>query len=282
MFLLVLFAYHETPVAKQNLQYFQARGLLPPDSGRHVFVLNGAHTVDVDTLAAQGNVAVVERENRCFDFGAWGVGLGAADDAFGGGDAAYTHVVFMNASVRGPFLSSFEVRPWWAVFADQLGGPGNVGLVGTSLNCWSSLQESHLQSMFLVFSAASLRDVVLPSGALDCKADHDAAVFGGEIPLSRAFLDAGYSLKTQLRAFDRLLPFPGVVTPAAARAEGPEGARLYELCVGLLQTNGHGGDLLYPGEYGGTDVHPLEVVFAKTGRGVSAAALDAYTRWAVD
>ena len=70
------------------------------------------------------------------------------------------------------------------------------------------------------------------------------------------------------------------MTPAASRAEGPEGQRLYELCLGLLGRNAHAGDLQYPGEYGGADVHPLEVVFAKTGRGVSAPALDAYAAWA--
>ena len=54
---------------------------------------------------------------------------------------------------------------------------------------------------------------------------------------------------------------------------------LYAACLGLLERNAHGGDLQYPGEYGGADVHPLEVVFAKTGRGVARATLDAYARW---
>ena len=47
----------------------------------------------------------------------------------------------------------------------------------------------------------------------------------------------------------------------------------------LLESNDHAGDLQYPGEYGGSDIHPLEVVFAKTGRGVAANALRAYDDW---
>jgi len=47
----------------------------------------------------------------------------------------------------------------------------------------------------------------------------------------------------------------------------------------LLESNAHAGDLQYPGEYGGSDIHPLEVVFAKTGRGVAADALRAYDDW---
>ena len=64
---------------------------------------------------SSSNVAVVERENTCFDFGAWGVGLRTAKRAFGQAERAnaaadaeawalerYTHFVLMNASVRGP------------------------------------------------------------------------------------------------------------------------------------------------------------------------------------
>ncbi len=47
----------------------------------------------------------------------------------------------------------------------------------------------------------------------------------------------------------------------------------------LLESNAHAGDLQYPGEYGSTDIHPHEVVFAKTGRGVAADALAAYDAW---
>lgn len=278
-FLLVLFAYHETELARTNLLHFVEHGSLAPSVGEHVYVLNGAHSLSGDAFGSGQNVLVVERENACFDFGAWAVGLEFASERFGR-LARYSHFVLMNASVRGPFLPLFEARPWWQVFTDQLGGPHNVGLVGTSLNCWVSLAETHLQSMFLVTHYRGLQDVVLPSGVLDCKQDHTAAVFDGEIPLSRAFLDAGFSLKTQLLAFHRLLPAPGVVTPAAARNEGDQGARLFDICLRLLEHNDHSGDLQYPAEYGGADIHPLEVVFPKAGRGVSQAALDAYGRFA--
>ena len=92
-------------------------------------------------------------------------------------------------------------------------------------------------------------------------------------------LERGYALRTQLLAFRGLADGPGVVTPAAASGRGASGEALYAACLNLLETNAHAGDALYPGEYGGADVAPLEVVFAKTGRGVAAAALDAYGEW---
>jgi len=42
-------------------------------------VANGCHSVDFPTDRA--NLLVVERRNACFDFGAWGAGLRAADAA---------------------------------------------------------------------------------------------------------------------------------------------------------------------------------------------------------
>ena len=134
-------------------------------------------------------------------------------------------MVLMNASVRGPYLPSYETRSWWQVFGDQLGGAENIGLVGTSLNCWASLSETHLQSMFLMFGYDRLADVVEPRQLLSSKQDHTDAVYRGEIPFSRAFLEMGYALKTQLMAFRAI---DGVVTPAAARNE--DGGVLYGIC----------------------------------------------------
>mmetsp|Transcript_18584 Transcript_18584/g.57131 ORF Transcript_18584/g.57131 Transcript_18584/m.57131 type:complete len:400 (+) Transcript_18584:34-1233(+) len=275
---LVLYAYHESPSARENVLFFLRRGLLPAESGDHVFVLQGAHTLEA-ALFDRSNVAVLERENRCFDFGAWAAGLATVSKT-------YEVYVLMNASVRGPFLPSYERRPWWDVFADELGGPQNVGLVGTSLNCWTSLEDTHLQSMFLVTHRRGLellaRDDDASSLLGGCAASHEEAVFEHEIPTSQAFLRQNYSLKTTLTAFARTLPEEGgVVTPAAVFPPYDAAARtrLKELCLAARQGNAHAGDPYYPGEYGGGDVHPFEAVFFKANRAVAASDLDRYTRW---
>lgn len=284
IFVLVLYAYHETAISRQNLEFFASRGLLPESAGDHVFVLNGAHSLHLSlTFAGRRNVMIVERENECYDFGAWEIGMARASKSDTSQLAhKYTHVVLMNSSVRGPFRPLYESRPWWHIFIDQLGGPYNVGLVGTSLNCWTSLHETHLQSMFLVTHAEGAVRVLLdgPNRPLRCMKSHTVAVHEGEIRTSQAYLAKNYSLRTQLVAFERTLPAPGLVTPAAARGAGDEGARLYDICLELLRDNRHAGDLYYPGEYGGIDISALETVFIKhSGRGVSERQVDTLSRW---
>ena len=261
---LIIYAYHETLESRGNVEYF-LRHLMPKERGDHVFVVNGKHSV-----IFPDHVEVVERENRCYDFGAWGIGLSKKRN--------YTHYIFLNGSVRGPFLPLFERRQWWDVLLDELGGPSNVGLVGTSLNCWSSLEETHLQSMVLATHRRGL-DLLLKHDLLACRGSHSEAVFESEIPTSQTFLKANFSLKTMLTAFASTLPPRGVITPDVLRDGSPARSRLLELCLDARVQNHHGGDPYYPSEYGGIDLSPLETIFFKTNRNVAPGHLDTYTRW---
>mmetsp|Transcript_15376 Transcript_15376/g.18871 ORF Transcript_15376/g.18871 Transcript_15376/m.18871 type:complete len:226 (+) Transcript_15376:68-745(+) len=212
------------------------------------------------------------------DFGAWGIAIRSLDNI-----QKYSHIILMNSSIRGPFLPLYETEKWWHVFIKHLGGSYNVGLVGTSLNCWTSLSETHLQSMLLVTTQNLFKRILLDErpDLLDCKRTHSDAVFSGEIPLSQAFLHRNFSLKTMLLAFQSTIPSGGIITPIATqRSDHPAGVALYSICYNLLQSNSHAGDLYYPHEYGSSDIHPLETIFFKTSRQVAPSFLSAYTQWA--
>ncbi|KAJ1456173.1 hypothetical protein M885DRAFT_184565 [Pelagophyceae sp. CCMP2097] len=256
LFVLVLYAYHENADSRENIEYFAKHGLSHEFNGAHnVFVLNGPHTIQAHTATWRSlpHVAVLERSNTCYDFGAWGVGVEVAREKW---KAKYTHYIILNASVRGPFLPLYARGDWWRVFVDQLGGASNVGLVGTTLNCWSSLAETHLQSMLLATHAAGFEQVM--NWFLTCQESQTEAVSSGEIALSRAFLSHGFALQTLSLAFEDTIPrgnrrrpcdgkrleqtssskctrVGGIVTPAAALGGGGFAEkRLYDLCVRLL------------------------------------------------
>ena len=103
---LVVYAYSQHSAdAAANARYFLRFGVdaASPDA---VFVLvaNGCHSLD---WPAGDNIIVVERENACFDFGAWSAGLRAARAR----GVLFEYAIFLNASVRGPFLPAYEARP---------------------------------------------------------------------------------------------------------------------------------------------------------------------------
>ena len=283
---LVVYAYHETPSARANLRFFLKHGLLPRAQADTVVVTHGCHTVDFPE-----GVAVVEDPNVGHDMGAYrcvfAVGPSpshvpshrqqptnppnpfhrAGLEAKWAAGKSYSHYVLLNDSVRGPFLPSWHDGGWLAVFTRQLGG--RTRLVGTTINCGSA--GAHLQSMFLVAGMSVPRCCVMCASPLTTcftdaqgmaliaphvapSASRFAATWGAEVAITRAVIDAGMRVRSQLLGFSG----GGHATAEAA-------------CAELRGSSAHDGDVLWPGEYGaeGIDVSPLEVVFFKTNRGVS-------------
>ena len=334
------YAYSETSAeARDNFRYF-LRFALPADYGARrapaassadddrdgfgaagdgddadfVILLNGCHSIDVRAhpAVARGAAAaadararrfvrVIERENECFDFGTWGIGLRAAGvdvDALAAaagaardGDAAaalapYEAYVLINSSVRGPFVPAYVParlrRAWWRLFTAQLGGaaagaPGapTVGLVGTTVHCYAALGPGalHLQSMFVALDRAALAAAAAPLLA-PCVRSKDDAIYGGELPLSQRALAAGRALRHQMLA----LGAPAAATAGAAGANASAHAiadatapALRRACARVAaDTALELGDPYYPREPAEAArpavplVHPLELVFYKT------------------
>jgi hypothetical protein len=253
---LVLYAYHETPAGKKNLEFFLRHGLLHRSEAQYVFICNGAHTIDFPKLS---HVTVLTRENTCFDFGAWDVGLRSVDTN------QFKYFVFINASVRGPFLPAWaRWLTWLEVFTRLI--TTEIKLVGTTGNCLTNghpippapgtVRLYHLQSMFLVTDAAGL-PVIRPF--LKCyKSMGDAALLG-ELQLTRAFSNAGFATRSLLLHDDAVIGFPE---------------------EGCDHQNVWGG----PGQYYGLPApHPLELIFYKYKEGETAYSVgqyvEKYTEW---
>ena len=268
---LVIYAYSQhSAEAFDNVRYFLRFGVVEDPAVFYVFVVNGCHTVDFQAAAEKANVAVVERDNTCFDFGAWGVGFEAAAAR----GVAFDAVIVLNASVRGPFLPAYEARRWWRVFGDRLAN--GVGVAGTSLNCMDlgagDARGAHLQSMLLAFRRDLLETALGPLFAA-CPETKAGAIYDGELPLSRATLARGLALDTLLLAHG---PGGGVIfsTPPDAVAEA---------CDAIADASELGlGDVYFPAPGADApDVSPLEVVFFKTARSkANRGALERLATWA--
>ena len=77
------------------------------------------------------NVRVVRHPNECFDWGTfgWVVNSGLVDTA------PYKYFIFLNSSVRGPFLPPYWPAGvhWSRILSERL--RGEVKLVGSTISC---------------------------------------------------------------------------------------------------------------------------------------------------
>lgn len=269
---LIVYAYSQhTQDAVANVKYFLRFGVREVNDVDFVFVANGCHSIAFPTTFS--NVRVVERNNTCFDFGAWGIGIEAAEAS---ASQRYDFVIIVNSSVRGPFLPTYESRDWWRILTDQIVNTSDVA--GTTINCMDLRDASqppssallHLQSMVLAFSVETL-DAVLRPYFQGCPRSKESAIYDAELPLSRAVLSNGGSLRAQLISFAR--------TPVDDQPK----ALLAQICAELRRNSALGlGDVYFPRpDATAADVHPLEVIFFKTARSrAGRAELERLTRWA--
>jgi hypothetical protein len=267
---LVVYAYSQHSAdAVANARFFLRFGVDgASEDAVFVLVANGCHSLE---WPIHDNVIVVERENTCFDFGAWSAGLREARRR----GVAFAYAIFLNASVRGPFLPAYEPRPWWRVFTVMLEADAGLGLLGTTVHCADldarDAKSAHVQSMLLALRAEELAGVGAPFFDLDrfCAPSKGAAIYGGEMALSRAVLDAGLGLGGFLLAHGG----------RGARIRQPPGDATARVCAELrAATELNLGDVYFPGAH--KDVRPLEAVFYKTARsGIYRDDVDRLTHW---
>ena len=146
------------------------------------------------------------------------------------------------------------------VFADELRRRDGPALLGTTFHCMDlsehDARSAHVQSMVLAANASTLQKfrTYFFDGCPEDKAD---AIYGGELPLSRAILEEGLELGALALAHGR-----------SPRLRLKPGARLAATCSAIRDaTELNLGDTYFPAPgLSAPDVSPLEVVFFKTAR----------------
>lgn len=109
---LILYAYSETPNARTNLIFFLAHGL--HQNADFVFVMNGKSSATA-LIPNKSNIRIVQRENDCYDLGAYAEVL-TTEDFY----KAYQRYILMNASIRGPFLPAWASGCWSDMYLGKI------------------------------------------------------------------------------------------------------------------------------------------------------------------
>lgn len=245
---------------KRNFIYFLNNAITP---GPDYFVfISGKCTVN---LSEYKNVTYFFINNYNYDFGAVTKFYNLRDSD------KYETYIFINSSVRGPFLPTYYDRNWYRIFTDKLSG--NIGLVGSSINIppedgihsieFKKLHEFktpfiHVQTAAYALSAAAFDELkrrnffkpINPSTKL-------AVICNYEILMSQLLMDAGFALSS-------LLPTLSYFTEENKDSHN-----------NILTKKG---DVLFKCAFHGRSVSPLDCLFVKTNRDmISHHELCSYT-----
>ena len=249
-----VYAYYEkNELYKENFQYFIEHGMLLETVDYYVAV-NGECTVCLPLT--KPNLTVIHRENKGFDFGAYGDVLTSASRDFSG----YDFVFFLNTSVRGPFLPEGKESDWTESFIDIFKEDPSVKLVGTSINVLDSRipfllpgdakkpLHPHVQSMFFVLDREAL-DFLRREGffalAKEGTMSFLQAIARFEVGMSFLILENGWNISC-------LLPgYRGLDYRSIASQPNPSSKH---------------GDPYFKNAYFGKTILPTDVIFYKNNR----------------
>jgi hypothetical protein len=143
-----LYAYYEkNELYKTNFEYFLENAIL--DNIDYYVIINGDSTVKIPE---RFNIAVFHRRNKGYDFGAYSFMIKRIIKD-------YDYYVFLNATVKGPYLKSNDNRNWLNIFLELF--KDNVKLVGTSV-CYTDCDRVknkynidniyYIQTMFFIIN----------------------------------------------------------------------------------------------------------------------------------
>ncbi len=192
---LVLYVFSNTDAEyMKNLMFFAREGMVEDGFTDYVIVINSNERLVLPKLKVN-NARYIYHKNECFDFGTFGYVMGGMQLK------KYKYYIFMNSSVRGPFLPAYvrgKVR-WEDLFISRL--TDEVKLVGPTINCEGAAKAGsrdrrsnpHVQSYAMATDAVGL-DLMLRANVFSCYDTISDTVFHAELGSSKAILDAGYEI----------------------------------------------------------------------------------------
>ena len=211
-----MYAYYEkNDDYKENLKYFLDnvvlnKNIINKDIDFYI-IINGNCTIELPNET--NTIKIIRRENTGFDFGSWSHCIKKYLNK------SYDYYIFLNTSVKGPYPKNID---WLNKFLDLFKtGPGNVKLVGTSINILENPNNlcdisnkykekykydgpyTHVQSMFFIldkegFNILNNEKFFDDEDELNKSKDILYVIINKEIRLSQILLKKGYNINSIL------------------------------------------------------------------------------------
>jgi len=324
---LVIYVYSNSdPEYRKNLEFFIKEAIKPNDGCDYVIVLQQDSPEDVpwpnlrlllngtkhlNTTAGAttdkksmnppflpSNARFLLHPNKCFDLGTVGWVLKTQIKNL----SKYKYFMWLNSSVRGPFLPPFLRRHlhWTLPFTSKLSTSSRttrtirtsrttsasrtaqftpeVKLVGATINCGGAQglpPEPHVQSYITATDSIGLKLLLASPGVFTCWNEMADVVINSEIGASRAIFDAGYSidcLMSRYQGFNWLEYYQQLLRDQdnlQNKSCSGEESREVSKKQGIANENplplpcNQGLNPLQPGFNDGIDVDIYEVIFIK-------------------
>ncbi|CZT01001.1 uncharacterized protein RAG0_08844 [Rhynchosporium agropyri] len=244
---LVTYVYVESDYARINLKFFIDHGLHA--AADFVFILNGETDVGSLIPQDQANIKIIRRQNTCYDLGSHWEVLNARNR---GGKAlrdTYKRFILMNASVRGPFIPHWSRECWTSAYLGKL----NDKLVGSAINCRDGTSNQYVMSMIWATDSIGLNLILTPAGIGQCFSTLEETILG-EIRTTPLLKSSGYHVDAMMTMFQSKPDYG------------------FENCAVE-------GDMLAEKGYAGFNVHPFELMFIKTNRGIDPLMIETMSKW---
>jgi hypothetical protein len=254
---LVVYVYAKThALAEQNLAFFIRTAVHSFHSADYYFILqqmNNQYINETTLPLLPSNAHYIHHENKCFDIGTigWFLSSGIVDKT------RYKYFIFLNSSVRGPFIVSYYDNPtWYTIFTRRLND--HIKLVGCTINCEIT---PHVQSYFWALDFEGLK-LLLKSGTIfTCHETKIDTINNAEVKASQILLNLNFGIDSLMK-----------------KHQGVDFR---------LEKNKKCNDIKNPtfnNHVDGISLDPFEVVFVKIKNGMSQfqdnrERVDAYEKW---
>lgn len=236
---------------RDNFLHFLTFGFL--EEIDYYFIISGQTSLE---MPRSENINYIYLSNENFDFG----GVCRAINHIN--IEAYRFFIFLNSTVRGPFVPAHCKEPWFQIFIDLL--TEEVGIAGLSINNLEPSSKyfqrykvlfpenkrdylAHVQTMAYILPYEILK-LLIKRGFFDNSdlLQKSDVICRYEIHLSQMILDFGLNLSALLLKYQNL-------DFRVAQKSTPK-VKSYQ------------GDIWFPNMYRGFGIHPLQAVFVKTNR----------------
>jgi hypothetical protein len=198
--ILVLYALADNDQhAIPNFAFFLKSAISRDTRSRYIIILQGFSQESRSKLPSlPSHAEYVLHSNQCYDWGTYGWMLQSGMVNW----RKFKFFLFINSSVRGPFLESYFRGHWTDPFLSLL--RGRVKLVGPTISCEGSpfqgnvqghwRKNPHVQSYAFATDIIGLDVLLQDPNVFTCHSDRWDAIYYSELGSSEAMFKAGYSI----------------------------------------------------------------------------------------